>query len=522
MSSSSSSSSDEPSLKPQFFVCRPNGNQIPLIAMDELPTNVVVHGVPRVLTARDTVGMVSIGEHPGRHSHYSVDFAGSGDSDFEYQPDRSPKPAATANAPDKSLLRSKYADAGLTMHNGYPAPPLAFGIEEQRGGATVNQIRERTTSKDIDNKAVATEPDVPKFLRWSSRKPLLQSHTGQRHNIRGKVYCSFWLRKGECDYAQQGCMYKHEMPTSLETLRQCGHTDIPRWYQQHYGVFSLAAVPGSGAAGGRANIANQALMDSNWRSNSEAESDGVAVRPKEAPIAVKVTLQARPIKKLSRGSARTTPSLTRRLSRTGTYASHAAPMTLDQQVAFKAIAKIKLLDAEEQERKAKARDATSRLSAAHAHRSTTPLDKSRPVSRGGNEPVDSDHESNTALTPATSRGSVMDGEINNIKKTPVLSTATMRVKVAQCSSAHAKGREQAVREARNKMAQQAVVAPPTGPRGQTQRKHHNLARTRASHDQELLEAHKEAEDMDDLLDFGEVTDNTAPISWRPDGYDHDD
>lgn len=47
-----------------------------------------------------------------------------------------------------------------------------------------------------------------------------------------KIYCSFWIRRGECDYTQQGCLYKHEMPTDRETLKDLGINMIPRWWRE--------------------------------------------------------------------------------------------------------------------------------------------------------------------------------------------------------------------------------------------------------------------------------------------------
>ena len=44
-----------------------------------------------------------------------------------------------------------------------------------------------------------------------------------------KIYCTHWIRHGECDYVQQGCRYKHEMP-SLEKLRDIGFTKYPTWW----------------------------------------------------------------------------------------------------------------------------------------------------------------------------------------------------------------------------------------------------------------------------------------------------
>ena len=54
-----------------------------------------------------------------------------------------------------------------------------------------------------------------------------------------KEFCTYWVRRGECDYTQQGCMFKHVMPTDRETLSRLGLRDIPRWYREQHGVKSL-------------------------------------------------------------------------------------------------------------------------------------------------------------------------------------------------------------------------------------------------------------------------------------------
>ena len=49
-----------------------------------------------------------------------------------------------------------------------------------------------------------------------------------------KIYCSHWIRTGECDYTQLGCAYKHEMPDA-ETLATLGYRPQnipPRWFRE--------------------------------------------------------------------------------------------------------------------------------------------------------------------------------------------------------------------------------------------------------------------------------------------------
>lgn len=47
--------------RPQFFCTRPDGSLTPLLAVDELPPGLAVHGAPRVLNAGETQGMTSCG-----------------------------------------------------------------------------------------------------------------------------------------------------------------------------------------------------------------------------------------------------------------------------------------------------------------------------------------------------------------------------------------------------------------------------------------------------------------------------
>lgn len=47
-----------------------------------------------------------------------------------------------------------------------------------------------------------------------------------------KIYCSHWVRTGECDFTQTGCLYKHEMPRDLKTLRGIGLSKVPTWWLQ--------------------------------------------------------------------------------------------------------------------------------------------------------------------------------------------------------------------------------------------------------------------------------------------------
>jgi hypothetical protein len=92
-----------------------------------------------------------------------------------------------------------------------------------------------------------------------------------------KQYCSHWIRTGECDYTQVGCVFKHEMPDP-ETLRRIGFTKYPHWW--------LNTQPSTVAAGGRNpdGIARSAFVPVTPKTpNGPAAGDDIPPRPK-APV----------------------------------------------------------------------------------------------------------------------------------------------------------------------------------------------------------------------------------------------
>ena len=57
-------------LKPQYFISRPEGVLVPLVAVDELPPSVAIHNVPRGLSQAQTLGMTSLGVQSSRGQSY--------------------------------------------------------------------------------------------------------------------------------------------------------------------------------------------------------------------------------------------------------------------------------------------------------------------------------------------------------------------------------------------------------------------------------------------------------------------
>ncbi|OJJ49245.1 hypothetical protein ASPZODRAFT_13969 [Penicilliopsis zonata CBS 506.65] len=196
-------------IRPQFFCSRPNGSLTPLVALDELPSYVSIRGVPRLLSAGDTQGMTSLGAVTSRAQFYVVD------------------------------------GVSVDANRGSNSPSDDNGFSQQRLG--YQALVQQSTPLNV---AAHSGPGGGWLTHGASNGAV------SRQNPTKKEYCSYWIRHGECDYQQQGCLYKHEMPTDLGMLDKLGLRDIPRWYREKFGMSSL--LPGGGHQHPRGNTNTQA------------------------------------------------------------------------------------------------------------------------------------------------------------------------------------------------------------------------------------------------------------------------
>ncbi|KAL9000591.1 MAG: hypothetical protein Q9169_000884 [Polycauliona sp. 2 TL-2023] len=79
-----------------------------------------------------------------------------------------------------------------------------------------------------------------------------------------KVYCSHWIRSGDCDFVQQGCLYKHEMPDDA-TLRAIGIRALPSWYIAAHPEKAQKRGWGSGSRAG-----SPSFRSSTWKPSTTA------------------------------------------------------------------------------------------------------------------------------------------------------------------------------------------------------------------------------------------------------------
>ncbi|KAJ6083921.1 hypothetical protein N7486_010721 [Penicillium sp. IBT 16267x] len=205
--------------RPAFFCARPGGGLTPMVPLDELPPTISIRGVPRTITPADTQGMTSCGMARARTEPWAIEGAST---------------MAPPNQNDlielKSILIKMISDNSLPA---YHRDLVQNAMSRCLGNVPSAQV---TTSATQAVAAPATANQGTHFS-GDDRRVLLPRDQDRAQNR--KKYCSYWIRHGECDYLQQGCMYKHEMPLEPRLIEELGLRDIPRWYREKFNVPSL-------------------------------------------------------------------------------------------------------------------------------------------------------------------------------------------------------------------------------------------------------------------------------------------
>lgn len=182
----------------RYFISRNNGTLVPLVPADELPYNVRLEGVQRVITMENASGMTLVGTLPFTGRLFRLH-------------------TSSIQRPEV-IISSKSA-----------AIPSATAVTWRRKDDSPKDATQAKIDTIVASEVrLAAQPKVESF-KASSPSSRSTPDLGE------KVYCTHWIRHGECDYIQQGCRYKHEMPDRA-TLASIGFRTVPRWWQEKIAV----------------------------------------------------------------------------------------------------------------------------------------------------------------------------------------------------------------------------------------------------------------------------------------------
>ncbi|KAI4290125.1 MAG: hypothetical protein L6R35_000613 [Caloplaca aegaea] len=245
--------------RPHYFISRPDHTITPLIAVDELPDHIRITGVPPAMSQADTHAMMSLGVKERSIGRYDVQLikSSSGASSHEVPAQLTnasgtdPSSDASDNVQDvqRSAKQRKHAEEATADSSSIEVVErldLIDGKEETANGTkAAHEEAEDQESIDVEDWRQKVDTDetqakIDALIAASAKKNYTVNEKLSDENPRAKrekvglspgkkVYCSHWIRTGECDFTQQGCIYKHEMPDN-DTLNAIGIRTLPGWY----------------------------------------------------------------------------------------------------------------------------------------------------------------------------------------------------------------------------------------------------------------------------------------------------
>ncbi|MCJ1282755.1 hypothetical protein MMC26_002080 [Xylographa opegraphella] len=221
--------------RPRHFIHRADGTMTPLVALDELPDFIQIKNVPARLSVAETQGMTSLGLESRSLGSYQVDqdIYEAANPTEKGMSDRAAQPQSVAPTVTEEVSVSS-ASSSVDI-NVEEATDVQLSVDGWRRSV------DKETSKAPTNKA----PSIASTIRQSTRGPRRANSKASvatesrpyepltKGVLGRKEYCSHWIRKGECDFTQQGCIFKHVMP-SLDKLEELGYRTYPRWFREAY------------------------------------------------------------------------------------------------------------------------------------------------------------------------------------------------------------------------------------------------------------------------------------------------
>ena len=272
-----------------FFISRNNGNIVPLIPADELPYSVRLSGVQRSMRMENTCGMQHVGNLPFTGQYFRLEaetLQHTINTNASNHKSNGSIAAKQILAPD-DMIRRNTEDSSSLPTASLPAadqaalrqlPVSTTATTWRRQGEVISAAS--TTAQATIDAILASEPRPVRGIRTSPEGPQTPSSSSRNggHNTPDsgdKVYCTHWIRHGECDYIQQGCRYKHEMPNKA-TLQSIGFRTVPRWWQEKVAVqLGQSAIPivGAGLRPSEWMKLKKRTSDSGESSNGDSDSE---------------------------------------------------------------------------------------------------------------------------------------------------------------------------------------------------------------------------------------------------------
>ena len=236
--------SHQATVRPHYFLVRPDKTAVPLIALDEIHADYHIAGVSKALTTEEIEkwNMARVGDlvdHP--NFYYHVTFRDKPPQD----PSQSINPSTTrvsTLAPDagKLILKEQQHTCGqgtstdmrpdLEAAKIFPHNIKNDGSLSETEFTKINATALEDAPSPIESEQDEME-DIARPEQVHSEHPSKTKNAATPGVYGKKKFCTYWIRTGNCDYVQEGCKYLHVIPDE-ETRLRIGIRDMPRWAKE--------------------------------------------------------------------------------------------------------------------------------------------------------------------------------------------------------------------------------------------------------------------------------------------------
>ncbi|GAB7331240.1 hypothetical protein MBLNU13_g02702t1 [Cladosporium sp. NU13] len=270
-----------PSQSPRFcyFISRSNGTFVPLIPADELPYSVRLAGVPRAMKIEHSCGMSHVGTHAFTGQLFQLEPVDAAQHIIDRINTSHINPNSSKQRPASSDPTMYTSEQGRLATRSPPRlePSAPQQLPVSATATTWRRVDDATSAKSqeiIDN-IIAQGSHSPGHTSETALRicRIPSSSPKSSYEQKDKIYCSYWIRSGECDYTQQGCRYKHEMPDKA-TLANIGFRTVPRWWQEKVAIqLGQSAIPTVGRVMKPAEWLKQRRDSQDSQSNKDSEGE---------------------------------------------------------------------------------------------------------------------------------------------------------------------------------------------------------------------------------------------------------
>ncbi|KAK3064750.1 hypothetical protein LTS18_004369 [Coniosporium uncinatum] len=217
--------------RPYWVITSANGDTVPLVPVDELPLHIQQEIYPLSSELGETRRMVLLGQFADPENDEPACSSSHRNRGF-------PQTQRSFRAPDaaiRQILNLQTAQSNSMISA--PSSPLPIRPSgpplSMAGSWRRSQQAQVDETQALVDRIAASEHQIAGTISHSGPRRLPPS--GVVPDSSKKEYCTFWLRTGECNYMQQGCLYKHEMPDGAK-LRELGFNTAPRWWSDKHAI----------------------------------------------------------------------------------------------------------------------------------------------------------------------------------------------------------------------------------------------------------------------------------------------